>query len=145
MDNANVKKDTTSHNAIIEAYSSTGAWLSAMVHFKNAKKDGLTTIETYNLVMKGFANNGAWDRCSPFIEEMKDDGMKPDIETYGNAIRACRLLGKWKEAEAWFHQLQNDGIQLNKSIIKEMIVVYTKAEEYERTLKLLNKIKIDTT
>lgn len=64
-----------------------------------------------NEVIDAMAAGKQWQRAIQFLDEMRADGVPPNVISYGAAIKVCVTAGQWSQALNLLRTMRRDNIQ----------------------------------
>ena len=68
----------------------------------------LTAVK-WNHLATAYANVGHLERALSIPDEMKRDGVQPDVHTYSRLITACQKEGEWEHALSLLEEMHKAG------------------------------------
>merc|ERR550514_2536114 len=77
------------------------ALLSELVSKSNAD------AVSYNMVISACAKKGDGDKARAWMQQMLDNGVKPDIASFNSAIDSCARCGDTSGAEKWLARMKD--------------------------------------
>jgi len=105
--------------------------------------NGLSTIQSYGQFQSD--ENQLWRKALNLIDQMKENGVKPDAITYSSAIKVCGAAGQWEEALKLINIMQKGGPKTrpNRISYTNAITACGISGEHEHALRLFNDMKND--
>lgn len=62
----------------------------------------------------GLHFTGRWRETLAWIENMKSDGLSPDVYSYAGCIDACAKAAQWKKACQMLGQMREEGVEVGR-------------------------------
>ncbi|XP_052193415.1 pentatricopeptide repeat-containing protein At4g01030, mitochondrial [Diospyros lotus] len=70
-------------------------------------------IFTWNSLISGYSFKGQFEEAMDLLNQMEDQGIKPDLVTYNGLVSGYSIWGHCKEALAMIHQIKVSGLTPN--------------------------------
>ena len=77
-----------------------------------------------------------WECALSLLRRMKEEGMKPDVQTYSSVISACESAGEWQRALGVLRQVVDDHDNLNLFCFNAAISACEKGGAWVEALEL---------
>ncbi len=106
-DVAGIEPDVRTFSAIIQAHSVAQDTAGAMAWFKKMKKikSIKADVVVYNILIRSYASLGLFQQCEDLVEQMVEEGIEPDTNSFCAIIIACMDARKTVRAEKWLGKL----------------------------------------
>jgi len=95
----------------------------------------------FNLRLKKLAKDRNWRAALRCIEEIHQQGLRPDEISYATAIDACSKSFKSKEAIRLFQEMQRAGIRPNVPIYNAVMNACARDHQWKQSLNFLNDMR----
>ncbi|KAG0478572.1 hypothetical protein HPP92_013291 [Vanilla planifolia] len=95
----------------------------------------------YNILIDGWARRGDVWEASDLVQQMKLDGVLPDIHTYTSFINACCKAGDMQKATKVIEEMESAGIKPNVKTFTTLIRGWSRASLPEKALASFKEMK----
>lgn len=109
--------------------------------FHTFHQDRDPNVIPFNLRLKKLAKDRNWRAALKCIEEIHQQGLRPDEISYATAIDACSKSFKSKEAVRLFHEMKGAGIRPNVPIYNAVMNACARDHQWKQSLNFLNDMR----
>lgn len=111
-------------------------WRQALEVFSHMPERDLIA---YSAILAVAGKAGLWETSMALLEEIRAQGMKPNVVTYNGAIGAAKASG-WSCAKRLLDDMLQHGVVPNGVTYAALMRVCEASEEWERALDLLHEM-----
>ena len=107
-----LKPDVIIYNSLIKAYSKHDDINEVKKYYDQMITDGLKpSVITYNSLITAYSSHNI-NEVKKYYDQMTSDGLKPNQITYNSLILACVINKCPKQAETFYYELKEQGLNL---------------------------------
>lgn len=99
--------------------------------------------EVYHHMMKCLCAQGLWQQFTDTIKAMKQDKVKPTLETFNIAIAAFGGAGDWQSAHKVLSCMELEEVNPDSSSYLEILSACRRAGEFDTAVHLLHVMKVE--
>ncbi|MQM08100.1 hypothetical protein Taro_040961 [Colocasia esculenta] len=131
---------------LVHAYAVARDMRGALSCIQEMKEEGIElTLVTYSILIGGFANIGdskgdVWE-AADLMQQMKSEGVLPDIHTYTSFINACCKAGDMLKAMKTVEEMLSAGVKPNVKTYTTLIRGWARASLPEKALACFEEMK----
>ena len=113
MERAWLKIDVYTYGVLICCLCSDGNMKDALKLFKlMVEEKGLKpSDQIYDMMICGYCRQGSSYSALRLLKKMRENGMVPNVTSYGLTIRVCCIDGKLEDTEPLLHEMVSSGLQ----------------------------------
>eukprot|EP00903_Cladosiphon_okamuranus_P010892 g10288.t1 len=99
-------------------------------------------VWAYAAALKALARAGQWKACAALLDQMREDGVEPNVFCYNGVLEACRRAEppQWQHACSVLSQMKAAGVPPNEVCYKTAILVCQAASEVGEAKALLSEM-----
>ncbi|CAM9143576.1 unnamed protein product [Scytosiphon promiscuus] len=118
-------------------------WRGVLAAMDSARNEQVPMSRTiYNKAIIAIAKSGSrWRETLAWVENMKSDGLSPDVYSYAGCIDACAKAAQWKKACQILGQMREAGVEPNGYAFNSAINACGKAHKWREALALLRQME----
>ncbi|XP_024023204.1 pentatricopeptide repeat-containing protein At4g04370 [Morus notabilis] len=125
-------------NSILSVYSKCGGIEDARSLFEfMTGKD----IVSWNSLMSGYAQCGNFTEVFQLFYRMRDEGIRPDKQTFGSVVSASATQSNFKLGKSVHGQILRAGIKLDSHIETSLVTMYMKRRSIDAAFKIFERMK----
>lgn len=119
------------------------SWQKALAFFKCLKEKGTyeLNVYVYNVLLKCLRKGEQWEIANNLVEEMIQDGVKPDKVTYSTLISFAMRCQLPEESLKWYRMMQVAGCHADAVTYNTMIDVYGRMGCMEEAFDIFHKLR----
>eukprot|EP00439_Symbiodinium_sp_Y106_P040554 s374_g4.t6 len=87
-----------------------GPWQLAFVILADARRRHLLNLASYGSVIGGLAQSSSWRHVLVILDEMRKNGLSPNVATYSAALKALQSAAQWRCALQLFRASRSEVI-----------------------------------
>jgi pentatricopeptide repeat protein len=128
-----------SYIPLIVMYGKSGNVIKPDVMLQRMKDRGVKrTVIVYNALIK--CHGRELSRIDSHFEEMKEEGIIPNVDTFKLMIDAYLKGGDFKKVEDMMRQMSNDGIKPQVATYNSIISAYAKTDKMDQAIKCVSRM-----
>ncbi|KAJ4728140.1 putative Pentatricopeptide repeat-containing protein [Melia azedarach] len=118
--------------SLIDMYVKNDCLHNAQAVFDNTKN---RNIVAWNSLISGYSFKGLFDDTQKLLNQMQEEGVKPDLVTWNGLVSGYSIRGQSKEALDVIHQMKNSGLDPNVISWTSLISGSSQNENYRESLE----------
>ncbi|KAK1382158.1 putative tetratricopeptide-like helical domain, DYW domain-containing protein [Heracleum sosnowskyi] len=123
--------ETNFANTLLDVYSKCGDMDGSVKIFRNM---GRKSVVTYTALISGYAREGLFTEAIKLFDDMKRDGIKPDVFTVTSILHACACNGSLEKGKEVHSYIRDSNMQLSLFASNALIDMYAKCGSMEDAL-----------
>ncbi|KAL2930060.1 hypothetical protein RDABS01_035470 [Bienertia sinuspersici] len=135
--------DVYAYTAMVSACASNGRYREAVRVFRKMEDVGCKpTLVTYNVILNVYGKMGMpWIKITEIMDNMKRDGIAPDLYTYNTLISCCRRGSLYEEAAKTFEEMKLAGFVPDKVTYNVLLDVCGKSRRPKEAIEVLQEME----
>lgn len=134
-----VSPDANAYTSMIDGYMRESNVDAAEAMFKlMMKRDIKPTIVTYNVLMHHSVKKLDMESALKFWTNLLEAGLRSDVYTFAIILHGLGNEGRVDEAWGVYHQMRDEGINVNEVVANTLMGMHVKQHDYEYALKLFS-------
>ncbi|KAI3708022.1 hypothetical protein L2E82_37021 [Cichorium intybus] len=131
------------NHRIIDMYSKCGSMVDARRVFDHMSEK---TMDTWHLIINGYASNGLGDDGLEMFEQMRNQGLQPNEETFLAVLESCAGAEAIEEGFIHFESMQKEyGITPKIEHYLGVLAIFGKSGHLDQALEYIHKLPFEPT
>ncbi|KAG2664980.1 hypothetical protein I3760_16G108400 [Carya illinoinensis] len=142
--NGKLEQNMSAHNIVLRVLGRREDWdaAEAMVRGLSIKLAGELDCRVFNTVIYSFCKLGRAELGAKWFRMMLENGVRPNVATFGMLMGLYQKGWNVEEAEFTFHQMRNFGI-VCESAYSAMITIFTRLNLYDKAEEVIGLMTED--
>lgn len=107
--------------------------------FQILRQKGIPDETIWKTLISSCGQNHAFDMAQDFFLQMKNEGIKPDIETWNSILHMCE--GDLSESKLWVEEMKKEGVKPNKDTWNSLISACSVDNDHESAENFLSQMR----
>ena len=133
-----IKPDSHSYSLVLSTCAKTQDLEKTEKYFDLATKMFGKNIVFYTGLMMAYSRARRADQCLKIIEEMKSQGVMPDMATYTTLVQALKYTDAFDQCFKYYDEMKQNKMRMDEVFLTLMMKVCAKTHEAEKA-KLIFK------
>ncbi|CAI9755319.1 unnamed protein product [Fraxinus pennsylvanica] len=86
------------------------------------EKEICPSVQSCNILIDGYGRSRQFEKCLQILEEMENNGLRPNVISYGSLLNCLCKDGRLLEAEVLFKHMASKAFQETNTSLKYLIV-----------------------
>ncbi|KAH7435961.1 hypothetical protein KP509_06G085600 [Ceratopteris richardii] len=129
--------DNAVGNILVDMYASCGSLNEALKLFTTMPEKG---VIAWNTIIGAYAEHGQGKNALMLYSQMQKSLVKPDKVTYLSILKACVTMGASCLGRMIHHQILEDSLDLDTSIVSSLVDMYAKCGGLQEALILFEEL-----
>ncbi|OVA10303.1 Pentatricopeptide repeat [Macleaya cordata] len=142
--NGKLKENVLAYNLVLRVLGRKEDWQAAEEMLQELISNSVNKLsfQVFNTLIYACYRRGLGELATKWFRLMLENGVRPNVATFGMLLNLCQKSGNVAEAEFAFHQMRSFELQC-QSAYSAMITIYTRLGLYDKSEEIIGLMKED--